>query len=379
MKIEKFKAIIMNGDKIVSTLDLIQPGTHLKVKKGDKIILIDKETGEAPGDIITSHKGNNLHITFEKGQSGESDLIIEDFYGNNVALLGQAENGQYYSYVPSDGQADHFIDALLPGEESVQVLDTADSDVGAVLSPLALAALGVAALGGGIIVATHDDDDGGHDKKGVGDGNNSQATINTVVDDTGSITGVILNGGVTDDTMPTITGSGGRAGDLVTVTDTDGTVIGTATVGRDGNWTVTPLAPLAEGEHEISAVISGEDGNVSLPGKITLIVDTTPPGAPIITIIDNVGTIQGEFAEGAITDDNTPTINGTGGEAGDVVTVRDTDGTIIATTTVDANGSWAVTPTTPLTDGVHEISATITDPAGNISQPSTITITIDTS
>ncbi len=61
------------------------------------------------------------------------------------------------------------------------------------------------------------------------------------------------------------------------------------------------------------------------------------------------------------------------------VTVFD-NGQPIGTTTVAPDGSWALTPTTPLADGPHSISATGTDPAGNTSpQTAAIPFTVDTS
>jgi hypothetical protein len=45
---------------------------------------------------------------------------------------------------------------------------------------------------------------------------------------------------------------------------------------------------------------------------------------------------------------------------------------------VAPDGTWAITPTTPLPEGLNNLTATATDPAGNTSAPATLPITIDT-
>jgi MYXO-CTERM domain-containing protein len=55
------------------------------------------------------------------------------------------------------------------------------------------------------------------------------------------------------------------------------------------------------------------------------------------------------------------------------------DGTPVGTTTSDAAGNWTFTPTVPLADGPHDITATTTNNVGNISPPSnTVRIVVDT-
>ena len=76
------------------------------------------------------------------------------------------------------------------------------------------------------------------------------------------------------------------------------------------------------------------------------------------------------------TNDNTPTLSGTG-NAGDTIRVTLPGGTVL-TTVVAANGTWSITPTTALADGNAGISVTATDVAGNVSAAATTTIAIDT-
>lgn len=75
--------------------------------------------------------------------------------------------------------------------------------------------------------------------------------------------------------------------------------------------------------------------------------------------------------------DNTPAITGTA-EPGSTITLTDSLGTVIGTTTADASGTWSFIPTVALADGSTTITATATDPAGNTSTTATTTFIIDT-
>jgi hypothetical protein len=76
------------------------------------------------------------------------------------------------------------------------------------------------------------------------------------------------------------------------------------------------------------------------------------------------------------TNDNTPTLSGTG-TPGDTITVKDANGTTIATATVGSNGQWTATPSTALPEGLNTLAVTATDPVGNVSAPTSVPITID--
>ncbi|HEY1608214.1 MAG TPA: Ig-like domain-containing protein, partial [Paraburkholderia sp.] len=70
----------------------------------------------------------------------------------------------------------------------------------------------------------------------------AQPAIDSVLDDTGSITGFLQKGAVTDDTQPTVSGSA-HAGSTVKLYD-GSTLTGSATADASGNWTITPDTPL---------------------------------------------------------------------------------------------------------------------------------------
>lgn len=92
--------------------------------------------------------------------------------------------------------------------------------------------------------------------------------------------------------------------------------------------------------------------------------------------LDDVGSIQGFIASNAVIDDDTPTLSGIG-VAGNFISVYD-NGILIGMTQVDENGNWTFTPDTPLSEGVHNLTLTQTDPAGNVSAETTVpTFTVD--
>ncbi|OQP29319.1 Ig-like domain-containing protein, partial [Pantoea latae] len=203
-------------------------------------------------------------------------------------------------------------------------------------------------------------------------------TIDQANDNVGSITGPVANGGLTDDATPELQGTT-SPGAVVTVRDAAGTVLGSSTADAQGIWTFQ-LAELADGEHSFTAEVTSAAG-IRSEASFTLTVDTSAPAAPVIvSLIDDVGLFQGTQSEsGGITDDPVPTFSGTA-EKGALVALYD-NGVLLASVRADAeSGSWSYTPTTNLVDGIHSITATATDAAGNVSVPGDAwTFTLDTS
>ncbi|MFB0713568.1 BapA/Bap/LapF family large adhesin [Buttiauxella noackiae] len=200
--------------------------------------------------------------------------------------------------------------------------------------------------------------------------------IPTVTDDQAPVLGAISNNGSTNDTTPTISGTGGTAGDTITILDNN-SPIGTTVVRADGSWSFTPTTPISGPAHSISVTETDLAGNTSpKSGAVAFTLDTTLPDAPTITSADdNVGAVQLPLGTGSTTDDNTPTFHGTGVN-GDTITLY-SGSTVIGTGTV-TGGTWTIT-TTPLLDGAQTITAKATDAAGNVSDPSAnFTLTVYT-
>ncbi|EDS2737668.1 BapA prefix-like domain-containing protein [Salmonella enterica] len=201
--------------------------------------------------------------------------------------------------------------------------------------------------------------------------------ITSVSDDQAPGLGTIANGQNTNDPTPTFSGTA-EAGATITLYE-NGTVIGTTTAQPDGAWSVS-TSTLASGTHVITAVATDAAGNSSPNSTaFTLTVDTTAPQTPILTsVVDDVaGGVTGNLANGQITNDNRPTLNGTA-EAGSVVSIYDGD-TLLGVTPANASGAWSFTPTTGLNDGTRTLTVTATDPAGNVSPATSgFTIVVDT-
>ncbi|HHR8595118.1 TPA: BapA/Bap/LapF family large adhesin [Salmonella enterica subsp. enterica serovar Lexington] len=201
--------------------------------------------------------------------------------------------------------------------------------------------------------------------------------ITSVSDDQAPGLGTIANGQNTNDPTPTFSGTA-EAGATITLYE-NGTVIGTTTAQPDGAWSVS-TSTLASGTHAITAVATDAAGNSSPNSTaFTLTIDTTAPQTPILTsVVDDVaGGVTGNLANGQITNDNRPTLNGTA-EAGSVVSIYDGD-TLLGVTSANASGAWSFTPTTGLNDGTRTLTVTATDPAGNVSPATSgFTIVVDT-
>src|SRR5476649_2124507 len=145
-------------------------------------------------------------------------------------------------------------------------------------------------------------------------------------------------------------------GDTYSLYD-NGTLVATvvATSSQMG-WTVPALS---NGVHNLS-ITHTNAGGTSAPNSVTVTVDATPPGVPVITTIhDATGPLAGYIPPTGLASDAQPTIMGTG-HAGDTINVFDHT-TLLGTALVDSTGRWNFTPQTPLTGGAHELFATQSD------------------
>lgn len=192
----------------------------------------------------------------------------------------------------------------------------------------------------------------------------------TVTDNVGSQTGILDNGQYTDDTRPLLSGSG-TPGDTITIT-LDGVEQSPLVIDNSGNWSFQPTAPLLTGDHIIQVTATDPAGNSSTSPDRIVRVDTQAPGTPTLTVNDD----DGPLSDGEQTSDTTPTLSGTG-DTGSIVTILN-NGVPIGTAEV-IDGVWSFTPDSDLVEGSYHFTVTAKDAAGNTSQPSdAIGITIDT-
>ncbi|GEN09719.1 hypothetical protein SAMN05443572_109370 [Myxococcus fulvus] len=160
------------------------------------------------------------------------------------------------------------------------------------------------------------------------------------------------------------TGFSGTAETDSTVTVTVGTLEWEALTGADGRWSVPATTDLDDGTHTASVTATNEDNETGPAATVTFQVDTTPPGAPVISVpvaSAQVGTAGTGFSGTA--------------EAGSTVRVT-VDGTTWTAVTA-AGGTWSIAAQTTMTEGSRTASVTATDTFGNTSPPSTVTFTVD--
>jgi hypothetical protein len=130
-------------------------------------------------------------------------------------------------------------------------------------------------------------------------------------------------------------------------------------------WSFTPTSPLSNASHTISATQAAAGGPSSTAATDTFTVALpTAPATPTITSPAN-GSTDTTTAK--------PAIAGTG-VSGDTVTVS-IDGTVAGAAPV-VNSAWSFTPTSPLSNASHTISATQAAAGGPSSTAATDTFTV---
>ena len=157
---------------------------------------------------------------------------------------------------------------------------------------------------------------------------------------------------ITNDNTPTITGKA-EAGSTITIIDANGTVVGTATAGADGTYSVT-TSQLPDGSNDLTVTATDTAGNVSASTSQSVTIDTT---APTITL----------NAPNLI-NDNTPVITGaTNAVDGTTISlvVTDANGATQNFTTTANNGTYSADVPNSLPDGTYSATATVQDIAGN--------------
>ena len=205
----------------------------------------------------------------------------------------------------------------------------------------------------------------------------SDATLGEFTLDTSLPSAPVVNPLFTNDTSPAITGVVNLAADETLAVEVNGVTynLGDGNLGITGsNWTlvIPPGNELAEGTYDVHATITNSFGNANndtTSGE--LVIDLTPPPVPTVNSL--------------ISNDPTPLLTGTAtvtpGESLSVqvngITYVDGD-----THLALAGPNWSLQiPTTFefTADGVYNVTATVTDPAGNSAMDTTLgEFTLDT-
>lgn len=199
-------------------------------------------------------------------------------------------------------------------------------------------------------------------------------TITLVLDDVGSIIGPIADNGVTNDTLPTIRGTG-EPGATIQLWDNTTLLKSDIVVSSSGTWSYTLTDALTDAsKHTFKVTSSDANGNTtSFSNTWTINVDTQAPLAPTLTVTNN----NIALVDGVATNVTSPTISGKGNAENDTVTVYD-NGKLLGTAIVQSDGTWTITLKAPLGEGQHKLTTIESDPAGNPSPSTTFTLNIDT-
>ena len=373
---------INSGNETVETVKLNAANKKVIIKAQPNVNyeLVDDNTQYAPETIDTKRIGNDLHIAFEGTDiNQESDLVLEGYYesNNTELLLGKAENGQYYAYVPQSGVESDAVTLLAEEVFAPQALggNSVATPFWAFNPNWLWVAAGVVAVGG-IIAAANDSG-----KASGGTDTTAPAKPTVEAKDNGSV----------EVTPPA---DADTKSVEVSYTDEAGTPkTATLTKGEDGNWTsnnpdvavdpatgkaTIPADKVKDGS-PVTAKATDTAGNAGEEGRANAgnNPDTTAPSAPEVTPSTTDGSVKVKVPSDA--------------EAGDTVEVTVTpegsDTPEKVTLTKQADGSWTsdkpetvpsveagkdstTIPQDKVKDG-SEVTAQAKDPSGNDSVPVT--------
>jgi plastocyanin len=249
---------------------------RIKAQAGAKYQLQEAGTAKpvGPDYIKVKRVGKNLHILFE--DETEASLIIEDYYevmpeGYN-GVIGQAENGSFYEYIPEDPRVPGLIPELAEGGRAVNVaLGGAEViPVGAALGVLAfnplLAALGLVGAAGAAALINDDDS--------VAAPTPITGKLSSQSD---NIDGGDDNDNKTRDNTPTLTGTAPAGSTvLLSLNGVDYPVA----VNPDGTWTFQQPTSLPDGTYYPVLKVT-QNGVTTAQDLTPFTIDTVPPAVAI--------------------------------------------------------------------------------------------------
>nr|WP_321460558.1 BapA/Bap/LapF family large adhesin [uncultured Vibrio sp.] len=354
------------------------------VSIGSGTLVIDTTAPAAP--VIDPTDGSEITGTAEAG--------------SEVRLDVDGDGTPDYTTV-ADGNGDWSITPDTPLTDGTTVTATASDEAGNVSAPATVVVDGVAptvlmnnvstndstpALSGTVddmtatIIVTVDGTDYSATNNGDGTWTLADDTLPTLADNSYTVTvtatdeagnqGTATGMLVVDTTAPAapvldptngseITGTAEAGSEVQVDVDGDGTPDYTTVADGNGDWSITPDAPLADGT-TVTATASDEAGNMSAPANV--VVDGVAPSV----LVNDVTTNDATPALTGTVDDATATI---------LVTVNGTD--YLATNNGD--GTWTLADDTlpALADNSYTVTVTATDEAGN-QGTATGTLEVDT-
>ena len=204
-----------------------------------------------------------------------------------------------------------------------------------------------------------------------------------VIDEDANDDGLISDTELVGDVNVTVTLPGDAvAGDTLTITDgvNSQDILLSATDITNGTVSATVPAPAADGLLTVTANVTDAAGNAGPDGTDAATVDTGAPSAPTV-VIDEDANDDGVVGTDELDGDIDVTVGLPEGAAvGDTLTITDgiTPQTVVLTEEDIANGSVGVSFAPPADGTELDISATLTDAAGNTSPDSSDDAAIDT-
>ena len=182
---------------------------------------------------------------------------------------------------------------------------------------------------------------------------------------------------VTNDAAPNFLGSA-EPGSIVTLL-VDGVEADTDVVSTSGAYIVAVPASfnLTDGVHSFRTRATDDGGNTGpLSGALSVTIDTSAPTASPAPDLA-AGSDTGFSSTDNVTRDTTPLINGTG-DSTSIIRVFDNGVDVTNASLAQIGTTWSITLST-LASGLHNLTFTEEDVAGNVSAPSpALAVTIDT-
>ena len=280
---------INSARETVETLQITtQQGRAAVVKAQPNVRyqLIDEATQFGPENIMTKRVGQDLHISFEGSPVEQPDLIIQDYYASNGTIgysdgdaniiIGQHENGNFYSYVPESAQSADAISVLAEEMTAGQALGGHELVapfwapwIGATASNwlwAPLVAAGVGGLAAAIVNSGSDDDERPAEPTPPGTAPVANDDLASTPIDTPVTIDVKANDSDADHTLNQLT-----VGNLVV-----DPAQGTATLTPDGQIIFTP-APGFTGPAKITYTLTDPDGQTDTAVVTVNVGANTPP------------------------------------------------------------------------------------------------------
>ncbi|WP_180058885.1 Ig-like domain-containing protein [Acinetobacter sp. YH12227] len=329
---------------------------------GSKVYVYAADGKTLLGGPVTAASDGNFSISLSDSlQAGETAKVVVEDKAGNKSEAQMVEIGK---------------DTLRPDQPKIEVNKAGTELVGTAEANSTIKILDANSQ----VIATATVDANGQFKitlsPALSDSN--KATI-IVVDAAGNQSTSLNISAGTDNTAPVaptasinidgteVSGSA-EIGAKITIKNSAGNTLGTATVGDDGRYTVKLSSAITD-NNIVQVTATDTSGNISKSTQVVGKKDTIAPSAPTLTTVyDDRETTKLTIKQGESTKDSTPSFEGKG-EANATITIYK-NGVAVATVKADTSGKWLYTPESDLAAGKYSYSFTQTDVAGNTSAKS---------